>query len=108
MANQIVYIASEDGYAEADEATAEEALSELASFSHGCYQSALADGRETWSGSSLAGKAMRYKGHYMTSRDNFLARASVESKVFHFDTIRILCGDQGVRRVRRVLSVERK
>jgi hypothetical protein len=43
----------------------------------GCYQRDLLEGRETWSGSSLRGKATKWRLHYKWSRDNLIARVVV-------------------------------
>ena len=40
----------------------------------GCYQLDLLDGNEALSGSTLAGKARLYGGHYMRSQTTLLAR----------------------------------
>jgi len=40
----------------------------------GSYQRDLLAGRENWSGSSLAGKAAKYAGHYARSRENLVER----------------------------------
>lgn len=43
----------------------------------GAYQRSLLDGGETWSGSSLVGKAAKYGGRYAESRVALLARIQV-------------------------------
>ena len=51
----------------------------------GSYQRALVLGNETWSGSSLTGRARNYGGHYARSRRNLLAR--IESSGLGYLTI---------------------
>lgn len=50
--------------------TIEDALA----LAHGCYQRNLIRGSETWSGSSLKGKAAKYGAHYARSRRALLER----------------------------------
>lgn len=49
-------------------------LSEVLQFARGTYQIDLIEGRESFSGSTLTGKAGQYRPHYRRSRDNLLRR----------------------------------
>jgi hypothetical protein len=80
-------------------------LSELYSLARGCYQRALLEGREAWSGATLAGKAKSYWGHYERSRNNLvkrIQRAGFSAEfclVGHGRRIHLVISAPGVERV---------
>lgn len=58
------------------------ALNEALKLARGCYQRNLLLGFENLSGSSLRGKAGRYRGKYAISRNNLLDRLSAKEVPF--------------------------
>lgn len=52
----------------------------------GCYQQALIQGWEAWSGSTLRGKASRYSGRYRASRFGLIDRLERAGFDVRFET----------------------
>jgi hypothetical protein len=81
---------------------------EIADIVYGCargsYQSGLLQGYETWSGSSLQGKASSYGARYAESRDNLLSRIDDALPVGYSATTELVLGGSP-KRWRRELII---
>ena len=53
-----------------------EIIDTIRSCPRGCYQEALLDGREAWSGATIRGRAWKYGAHYHRSRVGLVRRAN--------------------------------
>ena len=59
----------------------------------GCYQRALIDGLQRWSGSDLTGRAGKFAGRYAASRVNLRNRLTADRRLY----VREVRGPRGLR-----------
>jgi hypothetical protein len=73
----------------------------------GEYQSNLLNGTETWSGSSLKGKAKKWLTRYSASRNNLIKRINMAIEPCGYEAYTLLILDETSRRYKRTLVIER-